>query len=45
MMGDAPSADREVMRVKQYVDFALIAGYLGLGVVIAAALGGGRGWR
>jgi len=38
ILGDAPSADREVMRVKQYVDFALIAGYLALGLVIAAAL-------
>jgi hypothetical protein len=38
IMGDAPSADREVMRVKQYVDFALIAGYLALSLMIAAAL-------
>jgi hypothetical protein len=38
IMGDAPSADREVMRVKQYVDFALIAGYLALALLIAAAL-------
>ncbi len=38
IMGDAPSADREVMRVKQYVDFALIAGYLALTLIIAAAL-------
>ena len=38
IMGDAPSADREVMRVKQYVDFALIAGYLALTLMIAAAL-------
>jgi hypothetical protein len=38
VLGDAPSADREVMRVKQYVDFGLIAGYGGLGVVIGMAL-------
>jgi hypothetical protein len=38
VMGDAPSADREVMRVKQYVDFALIAGYLALSLAIVAAL-------
>lgn len=38
IMGDAPSADREVMRIKQYVDFALIAGYLALAVMIATAL-------
>jgi len=44
VLGEAPSADREVMRVKQYVDFGLIAGYLGLGLVIGAALGRGRGW-
>ena len=42
IMGDAPSADREVMRVKQYVDFALIAGYLALALVIAGALVGTR---
>jgi hypothetical protein len=40
IMGDAPSADREVMRVKQYVDFALIAGYLALALIIAATLVG-----
>ena len=38
VIGDAPSADREVMRIKQYVDFALIAGYLALTLLIAAAL-------
>src|SRR5579863_2493624 len=38
IMGDAPSADREVMRIKQYVDFALIAGYLALALLIAAVL-------
>jgi hypothetical protein len=38
IISDAPSADREVMRVKQYVDFALIAGYLALALVIVAAL-------
>ena len=38
IIGDAPSADREVMRIKQYVDFALIAGYLALALMIATAL-------
>jgi hypothetical protein len=38
ILGDAPSADREVMRIKQYVDFALIAGYLALALMIAAVL-------
>jgi len=44
VLGEAPSADREVMRVKQYVDCGLIAGYLGLGLVIGVAVGRGRGW-
>src|SRR5579863_3804615 len=44
VLGEAPSPDREVMRVKQYVDFGLIVGYLGLGLVIGAALGRRRGW-
>src|SRR5512133_3668636 len=35
ILGDAPSPDREVMRVKQYVDFAFIACYAAL----CAALG------
>jgi len=38
VLSDAPSADREVMRVKQYVDFGLIAGYLALAMVIGLAL-------
>ena len=40
ILSDAPSADREVMRIKQYIDFAFIAGYAGLSVVMAWAL-----WR
>ena len=38
ILGEAPSADREVMRVKQYIDFALIGGYLALTLLIAVAL-------
>ena len=38
VLSDAPSPDREVMRVKQYVDFGLIAGYFGLALVICLAL-------
>jgi hypothetical protein len=38
VLGEAPSPDREVMRVKQYVDFGLIAGYFGLALVIGVAL-------
>ena len=30
ILGDAPSPDREVMRVKQYVDFAFITCYTAL---------------
>jgi hypothetical protein len=30
VLGQAPSADREVMRTKQYEDFGFIAGYAGL---------------
>lgn len=48
VLGEAPSPDREVMRVKQYVDFGLIAGYFGLALVIGAALRrsgrGGMAW-
>jgi hypothetical protein len=45
ILGEAPSADREVMRVKQYVDFALIAGYFTLALLIAPALTrSGRRW-
>jgi len=45
VLGEAPSADREVMRIKQYVDFALIAGYFSLTLLIAGALKrSGRRW-
>src|SRR5258705_8868391 len=37
ILSDAPSADREVMRIKQYIDFALIAAYAAIAVVIAWA--------
>jgi hypothetical protein len=38
ILGDVPSADREVMRVKQYVDFAFITGYAALLIVVSLAL-------
>ncbi len=38
ILGDAPSADREVMRIKQYIDFALIAAYAALFTVVSVAL-------
>jgi hypothetical protein len=38
ILSDAPSADREVMRLKQYIDFAFIATYAALSIVMAWAL-------
>src|SRR5437016_3589027 len=38
ILSDAPSADREVMRLKQYIDFAFIASYAALAVVMAWAM-------
>src|SRR5450631_2203863 len=38
ILGDVPSPDREVMRMKQYIDFAFIASYAALLLVIAWAL-------
>ncbi len=46
ILGDAPSPDREVMRVKQYVDFAFITCYAALCVALgAAAAARKRGWK
>src|SRR5436190_18425671 len=45
ILGDAPSPDREVMRVKQYADFAFIASYVGLALALAALAGRKVGWR
>jgi hypothetical protein len=45
ILGDAPSADREVMRVKLYLDFVLIPSYVGL-LVTWALMGMSKGgWR
>jgi hypothetical protein len=35
VLGEAPSADREVMRTKQYEDFGFIAGYAGLYLLLS----------
>lgn len=35
ILGDAPSPDREAMRLKQYVDFAFIACYVALYIALA----------
>ena len=45
ILGDAPSPDREVMRVKQYVDFAFIACYAALCAALGAVAAGKGGWR
>ena len=45
ILGDAPSPDREVMRVKQYVDFGFIACYAGLFLALAALAIRKGGWR
>jgi len=45
ILGDAPSPDREVMRVKQYADFAFIASYTGLALALAALAIRKGGWR
>jgi hypothetical protein len=38
ILGEAPSADREVMRLKQYLDFAFIATYVAIALVMSWAL-------
>jgi hypothetical protein len=38
ILGDSPSPDREVMRLKQYEDFAFIAGYAALYLMLALLL-------
>ena len=45
ILGDAPSPDREVMRVKQYVDFAFITCYAALCAALGAATARKGGWR
>jgi hypothetical protein len=45
ILGDAPSPDREVMRVKQYADFAFIASYTGLFLALGTLASRKGGWR
>jgi len=45
ILGDAPSPDREVMRVKQYADFALIACYTALALALSLLAARKGGWR
>ncbi len=45
ILGDAPSPDRELMRVKQYVDFGFIACYTALFLVLSAVAIRKGGWK
>jgi hypothetical protein len=45
ILGPAPSADREAMRLKQYLDFALIVTYVSIAVVISVAIAAMRTMR
>jgi hypothetical protein len=42
VLSDAPSADREAMRIKQYLDFGFIPCYAALYVAMARIFGGSR---
>jgi hypothetical protein len=45
ILGDAPSPDREVMRIKQYVDFGFIASYAALFLTCSVLVFRAGGWR
>ncbi|MCU1338947.1 MAG: Patatin [Bryobacterales bacterium] len=45
ILGDAPSPDREVMRVKQYADFAFITCYTALFLALSTLTIRKGGWR
>jgi len=45
ILGDAPSPDREVMRVKQYVDFGFITFYTALALALSLLATRKGGWR
>jgi hypothetical protein len=44
-LGDAPSADRETMRIKTKIDFAFIASYAAFFVALGIVLARHGGWR
>lgn len=44
-LGDAPSQDRETMRVKVNIDFAFIAAYVALLVALGVLIARHGGWR
>jgi hypothetical protein len=45
ILSDAPSQDRETMRIKTYIDYGFIASYSGLSVSLALLAARRRGWR
>lgn len=45
ILGDAPSPDREVMRIKQYIDFGFITCYSALALVLSLQAARRGGWR
>jgi hypothetical protein len=45
ILGDAPSPDREVMRIKQKIDFAFIGAYSALLVTLALIVRRLGGWK
>jgi hypothetical protein len=45
ILGEAPSTDREVMRVKQYVDFGFITCYAALCAALGTLAARKGGWR
>jgi hypothetical protein len=45
ILGDAPSPDREVMRVKQYADFGFIACYTALALALGRLTARKGGWK
>ncbi|MGH9592895.1 MAG: hypothetical protein ACRD5L_07370 [Bryobacteraceae bacterium] len=45
ILGDAPSPDREVMRIKQYVDFGFIVSYTAMLLACSVLVFRAGGWR
>jgi hypothetical protein len=45
ILSDAPSQDRETMRIKTYIDYGFIVAYSGLSIALALLLARRRGWR
>jgi hypothetical protein len=45
ILGDAPSPDREVMRIKQFIDFGFITCYTALALALSLLAARKGGWR